>query len=833
MNRILLYLIGMCLCTSVYGQITCSATGDSGSGYPALETATFGIESPDCEHTSFGPHITQAFDTQLDRNVFVFHSHITADNDRCQVLDRVRMEVKGGPGTSTEMQHVQGETSYYRWKFRLPADFRGASTFNHIFQNKAKGGNDDSYPVIVMTARSSVLEVSHNGGATGTNLGRLAFVNLDQIRGRWVEAYIKQVHAEVGSIEVTLRDMETGLTLLAYENNNIDLWRVGAEYNRPKWGMYRSKNSTLKDEVIRLSDFCVSEVDSMLCPAEAVLAADTIPPTAPTELAVISVSMTTVDLKWVTSEDIYGVTSYIVVQNGTVVSSTEHTTATVVDLEAGTSYTFEVQARDAAGNISAPSTPVTVTTDAATALPSAVSSPFPADEAVDVSTSTLLSWITGTNTDSFNIYLGVEEDPPLVSTQTGTEYKPTIADFTTYYWKIGALNANGETLSDIWTFTSGAANPDLPWLVYRANDKPEIETAFYSLNEAPTMATVDQISQDPNGSSNTYYSYRSDTDGEKFRWRHDYTASDSVVTVVARLQALDPDVNGVCYFEFRANGYRQKIRINQSTIKLERSSPAVEVDIPTDIVNEMQVLRFVSDGLYTAVFINEGTEPIATAVSDTPTSTTYFEWGKSGGADYGATVDWIALDKTGGYPPSEGTALPSDLFMSSIATLQSLTIDGEVVPNFSPAQTEYMYTIEGTEVPQLDWQTTSPLATVSVENPPNVPNTASVVTVIAQDQFTNRAYTVNYIMSTAVENIATSDILHLFPNPAKDLLSVRVRPGKKGVATIYTSQGEIVESTIFIKNTMEYDISHLQAGAYIFSYTEDGVTIPIQLIKTK
>ena len=113
-------------------QVTCTATGDSGSAYPAFTNAQFGIESPDCEHSSFGAHVTQAHDETLDRNVFVFHSHIVEDNDRCQVFDRVRMEVKGGPNTSLELQHNENDTSFYRWKFRLDEDFIGASSFNHI-----------------------------------------------------------------------------------------------------------------------------------------------------------------------------------------------------------------------------------------------------------------------------------------------------------------------------------------------------------------------------------------------------------------------------------------------------------------------------------------------------------------------------------------------------------------------------------------------------------------------------------------------------------------------------------------------------------------------------
>src|SRR5262249_17791710 len=157
-------------------QSTLTATGSSGSGYPVITAAGFGIENPDCVHTSFGPHVTQAADAQLGKNVFVFHSHIVDDNDRCTNFDRVRMEIKGGNSIA---QHTQGQTVYYRWKFKLDANFIGGSSFCHIFQIKAFNG-DDGAPLITITPRASIIEIIHDGGddAGSVDLGRLASTDL-------------------------------------------------------------------------------------------------------------------------------------------------------------------------------------------------------------------------------------------------------------------------------------------------------------------------------------------------------------------------------------------------------------------------------------------------------------------------------------------------------------------------------------------------------------------------------------------------------------------------------------------------------------------------------
>ncbi|WP_309244249.1 galactose-binding domain-containing protein [Micromonospora parastrephiae] len=88
------------------------------------------------------------------------------------------------------------------------------------------------------------------------------------------------------------------------------------------------------------------------------------PPTAPGGLTVTGRTATSVSLAWTASTDDTGVTGYQVRQGGAVVATVTGTTATVSGLSASTSYTFTVTARDAAGNTSAASNTVTVTTDA-------------------------------------------------------------------------------------------------------------------------------------------------------------------------------------------------------------------------------------------------------------------------------------------------------------------------------------------------------------------------------------------------------------------------------------------------------------------------------------
>lgn len=802
--------------TQTYGQVICSAVDSMGSAYPVFRNAGLDYEDPDCEHTDFGPHVTQAYDETIDRNVFVFHSHIIEDSDRCQVQDRVRMELKGGPGTDVELQHQENDKSFYRWKFKIAEDFVGAASFNHIFQNKAKGGNDDGFPVLALTLRSDRLELRHDGGDTGQDQGVLTQVALDKIRGQWVEAYLMQVNGEAGSLDFSLRSIKTGLVLMQHKQDNVDLWRIGAEYNRPKWGMYRLKNAALQDEQISFADFCISEVDSTLCPGEAVLVTDTIAPTAPLNLRKGRTFIRSVELFWEPSSDAFGVDYYEVIQDGTLVQETSNTETVVDGLLPGSSYIFTVRAVDKSGNKSAMSAPVEVTTYTEEALPLAATDPIPADQSTGIATALTLQWGEPDNTTGYNVYLGTNTNPALVNTQSTNRLDTTLMANTTYYWRIGSTNSNGEMSSALWTFTTNEANPDAPWLVYRAEERPQIETNFYELNEAPADPLLDEVVTDPNDSGNTYYAFRSDSN-DKFRWRHNFLSGDSVITIVARLQAANDEVNGISHFEIRANGWRQKVRINSSTIKLERSTD-VEVNHGLDLVNEMQVIRIVSDGKHTSVYTNEDSTPLVSGTSITEDAGTYFEWGKSGGSDYGAIVDWVAIDKTGGYAPESGSPLPDDLFLSSIATLVDLRIDDETIIGFSPQVMTYTAEVTANEVPQVTWVTTSPMAEVQASLPSTAPNTRAIIEVTAQDGFTEEIYTIDFIGSSSIDNVAAEDVI-IFPNPVNDLLHIRIKGESQRKIKILSIDGKVVLDNLQASETTSIDLGHLQSGAYILCVT--------------
>lgn len=114
---------------------------------------------------------------------------------------------------------------------------------------------------------------------------------------------------------------------------------------------------------------------------------DTEAPTVPTNLAAAAVDWDHVDLTWSASTDNFAVTGYTVYRDAVAVAVVGGTTLSYTDtgLTADTTYSYTVDAVDAAGNRSAPSSPLSVTTSS---VPPTVTLTAEADTYVSADTPT-------------------------------------------------------------------------------------------------------------------------------------------------------------------------------------------------------------------------------------------------------------------------------------------------------------------------------------------------------------------------------------------------------------------------------------------------------------
>lgn len=168
---------------------------------------------------------------------------------------------------------------------------------------------------------------------------------------------------------------------------------------------------------------------------------DTTPPTTPANLAAPAKTSMSVTLTWTASTDNVAVTGYTVSSGATVVATVTDTQATVTSLTPNTTYSFTVRARDAAGNVSASTAALNVTTS----LPdtTAPTAPTGLTASSVTSNSASLAWTASTDNvgvTGYDVYNGTT----LTTNVTTTSATVTaLAPSTSYSFTVRARDASG------------------------------------------------------------------------------------------------------------------------------------------------------------------------------------------------------------------------------------------------------------------------------------------------------------------------------------------------------------------------------------------------------
>jgi fibronectin type 3 domain-containing protein len=203
--------------------------------------------------------------------------------------------------------------------------------------------------------------------------------------------------------------------------------------------------------------------------------ADTTPPSTPTGLTAQAPTSAAVNLSWQPSTDNVGVTQYKLYRNGSATalatltipsgSKTPPTTYTDATVSANTTYSYTVSALDAAGNQSAHSVSVKVTTPASPdKTPPTV--PTKLSGSATSQTSIALSWTPSTDTGGSGLAgYHVYQYNQLVASVTAptTTYIATgLMPGTRYTYRVSAYDgaANGSAASKAVSITTEGTSPD-------------------------------------------------------------------------------------------------------------------------------------------------------------------------------------------------------------------------------------------------------------------------------------------------------------------------------------------------------------------------------------
>ncbi|WGD34195.1 endonuclease [Olleya sp. YS] len=179
---------------------------------------------------------------------------------------------------------------------------------------------------------------------------------------------------------------------------------------------------------------------------------DTEAPTKPTNVIASNVTETSVDLSWTASTDNTGVTAYDVFLDTVLVASVTSTNYSVSGLAPSSSYVLEISAKDAAGNTSMLSNPLTILTNTppdteAPSIPSNLAASNITQTSVD------LTWVASSDNMGVTGY-NVIQDGVLIATISTTSYivnnlnADTVYDFTvTAYDSAGNTSVESNPLT--------------------------------------------------------------------------------------------------------------------------------------------------------------------------------------------------------------------------------------------------------------------------------------------------------------------------------------------------------------------------------------------------
>ncbi|MEK5057458.1 lytic polysaccharide monooxygenase [Paenibacillus shunpengii] len=225
---------------------------------------------------------------------------------------------------------------------------------------------------------------------------------------------------------------------------------------------------------------------------------DTTAPTAPSGLHSMGVTASSVSLMWSASTDNVGVTGYEIYRGSTLVATVSGSTLTynATGLTANTSYSFTVKAKDAAGNVSAASNALSITTSGAgTPDTSAPSAPSGLHSMGVTASSVSLMWSAATDNTAvtgYEIYRG----STLVATVSGTtlEYNVTgLTANTSYSFTVKAKDAAGNISPASNTLTLSTSAPPsttapawTPGTAYKVNDLVTYNGVVYKCRQAHT-----------------------------------------------------------------------------------------------------------------------------------------------------------------------------------------------------------------------------------------------------------------------------------------------------------------------------------------------------------
>jgi bacillolysin len=571
-------------------------------------------------------------------------------------------------------------------------------------------------------------------------------------------------------------------------------------------------------------------------------ASDTTAPTTPTALTASGTTSSSTDLSWTASTDNVAVTGYNVYNGTTLVATATGTTYTVTGLTSNTAYTFTIKAKDAAGNLSAVSNAVNITTGVATASYCASKGNSVADEYIGkVQLGTINNASTGgTGYSDFtaittNLTKGSASTITITPTWTGTAYAEgyavwidlngdkDFADAGELVWSKAASTTTPATGSFTvpTTATTGSTRMRVSMKYNAIPTQCEAmsygEAEDYTVNlvaavsdtQAPTAPT--SLAASGTTSTTTNLSWTASTDNVSVTGYDVYQGTTLKATVTGTTYAVSGLTASTAYtFSVKAKDAAGNISsasnvLNVTTLTNTLSYCTSKGNSVTD-----EYIDYVSiGGISNTTAANAGYGNFTNLVGNLPygSNTIMFSAGFSGTAYTEYWKVWIDYNQNGTFETSEQVATGS----SSLSTILSstFTVPTTAIAGATRMRVSMKYNAASTACETFSYGEVEDY-TVNI----GAPAITSLISAKGGTELGNEDSISDFTM---------------YPNPAKNFLNIRMADGRKGTYRLINFLGQEVGVGELSENTI--NISELGTGVYIIEVNDGQKTSTKKFVK--
>ncbi|MCB9000531.1 MAG: M4 family metallopeptidase [Bacteroidales bacterium] len=572
-------------------------------------------------------------------------------------------------------------------------------------------------------------------------------------------------------------------------------------------------------------------------------ASDTEAPTAPTNLAASSITQTTATLSWTASTDNVGVTGYDVYKNGSLLASTTSTSYSVTGLTAATTYTFYVKAKDAAGNVSAASSTVSVTTS------DAVGS-YCTSKGSNYSYEWIAKVQVGSYTNSSSAAGYTDFTSENITMEAGSSVAVTLTPgfaSSTYneYWKIWIdYNHDYEFSDDELAYDAGAVSKSAVTgtisvpsdatgstrmrvsMKYNGSQTAcetfsygEVEDYTVTFGEAVPDTEAPSV---PSGltssgitSSSATISWTASTDNVGVTGYEVYQ-NGSLVSTVTTTSYTATGLSASTSYSFYVKAKDAAGNVSAASSAISVTTSDVQLTYCTSKGNnvtyewiDLVQLNEISNTTTSNGGYADFTSLVAN-VSLGSSQTIYFSCGFKSSSYTEYWQVWVDWDHSGTFDTDEKMASGSS---SSSGTLSgTFTVPSDAVLGTTRMRVTMKYNSAATACETFSYGEVEDY-TVNV-------TAASYNNVIA-----------GYTQSEVLGNEPSTDIV-VYPNPASSYIRVKVVNGTKvGTVSIYNMQGALVKIMQMEGNEQEISVSELPAGSYLLSVEDERGAVVKPFIK--